>query len=121
MKFNLLLACTVLALTASACRKQPAPAVAAPVSTEAPPPTKTVVSAETGASVQVADPVAGSAAHASVEMMTFAVQQFVGMNKRVPTNLQELVSARLISAVPAAPAGMRYEIDAKNKQVRLVK
>ncbi|MEQ2008149.1 MAG: hypothetical protein ABMA26_15230 [Limisphaerales bacterium] len=79
------------------------------------------MSAETGVSVQVADPAAGSAAHASVEMLTFAVQQFEGINKRVPANLQELVSARLISAVPAAPAGMRYVIDAKTKQVRLVK
>ncbi|MBI5799692.1 MAG: hypothetical protein HZA92_03060 [Verrucomicrobia bacterium] len=54
-------------------------------------------------------------------MLTFAVQQFAGTHKRPPANLQELVSAKLISAVPAAPAGMRYEIDAKNRQVRLVK
>ncbi len=54
-------------------------------------------------------------------MLTFAVQQFVGTNQRPPANLQELVTAKLISAVPAAPAGMRYEIDAKNRQVRLVK
>jgi hypothetical protein len=111
----------MMALTVSACRKRPAPPTVAPVSAEAPPPVKAGVSTETGAAVGVADPVAGSASHASVEMLTFAVQQFEGTNKRPPANLQELVTAKLISAVPAAPAGMRYEIDAKNRQVRLVK
>ena len=121
MKFNVLSVCVVLALTVSACRKKSSQPTEAPVSFEVAPPVKAGVSAETGAAVGVADPLAGSASHASLEMLTFAVQQFAGTHKRPPANLQELVSAKLISAVPAAPAGMRYEIDAKNRQVRLVK
>lgn len=54
-------------------------------------------------------------------MLTFAAQQFYGKNQRMPNDLQELADARLIPKVPTAPAGMRFLMDAKEKQVRLVK
>ncbi len=119
MKFNVLLVCAVLALTVSGCRRKPASA-AAPVSTEPPPPSAGVT-IPAGPSGTVASVAPGSPEHGNVVMLTFAAQQFYGKNQRMPNDLQELADARLIPKVPTAPAGMRFLMDAKEKQVRLVK
>ncbi len=58
-------------------------------------------------------------AHAA--MLTFMVQEYAAQNKRVPTDLQELVSAALLPAVPKLPPGWTFQIDAKNKQVTAVR
>lgn len=54
-------------------------------------------------------------------MLTFGVQQFYGMNKRMPADLQEVAAAKLIPKVPVAPIGMKFVIEPQTKQVRLVK
>lgn len=118
MKFNVLVACAVLALTVSACRKKPEPV--APVVTE-PPPSSSGVTLPAGPSGTVATVAPGSPEHGSVVMLTFAAQEFYGKNQRMPNDLQELADAKLIPKVPSAPAGMKFVMDAPKKQVRLVK
>ena len=119
MKFNVLLACAVLALTVSACRRKPAPTPASEL-TEPPPPSPglTIPAGPAGTPATAAP---GSPEHANLELLTFATQQFHAMNKRMPADLQELAAAKLIPKVPVAPAGMRFLIEPQTKQVRLVK
>ncbi len=119
MKFKALLACVVLAVAVSACRKRPTPS-ATPESTE-PPPLSAGVTIPPGPAGTAASVAPGSPEHANVELLTFAVQQFYAANKRMPADLQELAAAKLIPKVPLAPAGMRFLIEPQTKQVRLVK
>ncbi len=119
MKIKVILGCTLLALTVCACRKKPA-LVAGPVST-VPLPPSAGVTMPAGPSGTVASVAPGSPEHGSVVMLTFAAQQFHAKNKRMPNDVQELANAKLIPHVPTAPAGMRFLMDAKEKQVRLVK
>ena len=119
MKFKALVVCTVLTLTLSACRKKSA-ATATHESTEPPPPSKGLTIPPGPAGTQAtAEP--GSPEHANLELLTFGVQQFYAMNKRMPADLQELAAAKLIPKVPLAPAGMKFVIEPQMKQVRLVK
>lgn len=119
MKLSVLLVCTVLALTASACRRKPTPTTAAE-STEppAPSPGLTIPAGPAGTPATAAP---GSPEHANLELLTFATQQFYAANKRMPADLQELAAAKLIPKVPVAPVGMRFLIEPQTKQVRLVK
>jgi len=63
----------------------------------------------------------GSPEHASLEMLTFAVQQFQGTKGRLPKDLNEVAAAGLIPSVPKPPAGQRYAIDAQKRQVVLIR
>lgn len=119
MKIKVLVACALLAVAVSACRKKPAPAFSAEP-TE-PPPLSKGVSIPSGPAGTPASVAPGSPEHANLEMLTFAVQQFYGTNKRMPADLQELAAAKLIPKVPMAPAGMKFLIEPQTKQVRLVK
>ena len=118
MKFKFLLACAVLAVTVTACRKKPAPTAAE--STEPPPPSPglTIPAGPAGTPATAAP---GSPEHANLELLTFATQQVYAANKRMPADLQELAAAKLIPKVPVAPVGMRFLIEPQTKQVRLVK
>lgn len=51
--------------------------------------------------------------------LTLQVQEFAAKNGRVPTDLSELVAAKMLPKIPPAPRGFRYEIDPKNRQVLL--
>jgi len=110
---------TLLALTA--CRRQAPPAAvpATPAEAQGQAAPAAPATAVDPASIVPAEP--GSAAHASLEMLTFAVQQFQGKKGRLPNDLSELAAAKLIPAVPKAPAGQRYVIDAQKRQVVLVR
>ncbi|PAW86024.1 MAG: hypothetical protein B9S33_08985 [Pedosphaera sp. Tous-C6FEB] len=117
----LALVCSASLLTLAACRRKAPPAVvpatpaeaqgqAAPAAPAAPVDPASIVPAEPG-----------SAAHASLEMLTFAVQQFQGKKGRLPNDLNELAAAGLIPSVPKPPVGQRYVIDAQKRQVVLVR
>lgn len=53
--------------------------------------------------------------------LTLQVQEFAAKNGRVPTDLSELVAAKMLPKLPVPPRGFRYEIDPKNRQVLLRK
>ncbi len=119
MKLHVLFLCAGLILSGAACRK-PTALPAPPESTEPPPPSPGISIPTGPAGTPIAaDP--GSPEHAKVELLTFAAQQFYGINKRMPANLEELVAAKLIPKVPIAPVGMKFLIEPQTKQVRLVK
>ena len=108
-------------LTLTACRRQ-APTTVVPAT-----PTEAQGQAAPEAPATPVDPASvvpaepGSAAHASLEMLTFAVQQFQGTKGRLPKDLNEVAAAGLISSVPKPPAGQRYVIDAQRRQVVLIR
>jgi|APGre2960657505_1045072.scaffolds.fasta_scaffold16944_1 hypothetical protein len=98
MKFNVLLACAVLALTVSACRKKPvAPAP------EPPAPANAANALEM--------------AYSNATALTMGLQEFMAKNGRAPSDVNELVTAKLVQKIPPLPLGYKYEIDAKRKQV----
>ncbi len=99
MKFAALLVCLSLILTASACRKKPAPA---PVAAPAP-------GVVTGNEAQLA------ASNASV--LTLMLQEFVQTNGRMPNDISELAAIKTFGPPPKAPTGYKFVIDAKTKQV----
>lgn len=114
MKFNVLLACAVLALTMSACRKKSG---SAPVSVEPLPPQPVAKSTD-------GTPIVGNEAeiaYSNASVLTMMLQEFVSKNGRLPTNVQELSAIKSFGAVPRPPAGYRFEIDAKQKAVVAVK
>ena len=102
MKFNVLLVCTVLALTVSACRKKP----------EAPAP-------EPPAPANAANALEMAMSNATA--LTMGLQEFMAKNGRAPTNVNELVTAKLVQKIPPLPPGYKSEIDAKRKQVTVAK
>ena len=107
-----LLTATILA----GCQKEtpaPAPAPVAPAPAPA--------AAEPGASAVLAPPREPTPMEQSqASYLTLQVQEFAAKNGRVPNDLAELVTAKMLPKVPNPPAGMKYVIDATNRQVRLV-
>lgn len=53
--------------------------------------------------------------------LTLQLQEYSAKHGKVPTDLGELVAAKMLPKMPVAPQGFRYEIDAKNRQVVLVR
>lgn len=45
------------------------------------------------------------------------LQEFMAANRRPPTSLKELETIKIFGAVPSAPPGYRFVIDAANKRV----
>lgn len=104
MKFRVLLACAVVALTVSACRKKP---VAVPV------PQVPVTSAPSGNEAQVAD--------SNASVLTLMLQEFESKNGRMPKDVSELSIITSYGAAPKPPSGYKFIIDSAQKQVRAVK
>ena len=114
MKFKVLLACAVLTLIVSACRKKPA---AAPVNVE-PLPQQPAAKSAAGT------PIAGNEAElafSNATVLTMMLQEFVVKNGRLPAQVQELSTITSFGAMPRPPAGYRFEIDGKKKAVIAVK
>lgn len=115
------LICSASLLALPACRRKAPPVVVPDAPAEA---SEQAAPAAPAAPVNPAAIVAaepGSAAHASLEMLTFAVQQFHGTKGRLPKDLSELAAAGMIPSVPKPPAGQRYVIDAQKRQVVLIR
>lgn len=110
MKFKVLLACAALALAVSACRKKAATPPPAP---PAPPPAANAAPEGTPANPGNASEMALS----NASVLTLMLQEFMAVNKRPPTSLKELETIKMFGAVPPAPPGYRYVIDATNKRV----
>lgn len=113
MKFNVLLVCTVLALTVSACRKksQSAPAVESL-------PQQPVAKTADGT------PVAGNEAEmafSNATVLTMMLQEFIAKNGKLPNDLNELSTIKTFGAVPLPPHGYKFVMDAKKKAVLAVK
>jgi hypothetical protein len=49
-----------------------------------------------------------------------AIQLFQAQESRLPKDLNELVTKRYLSSIPAPPAGMKYDYNAQTGQVRVV-
>lgn len=61
-------------------------------------------------------------AQSNCAVLTLALQTYMGNhNNQAPADVNELVKAQQLRAVPLPPAGWKYSIDAKNHQVVLVK
>jgi hypothetical protein len=106
----------LLSLTLAACAKKeeakielPPEAVAQIEAQVIPPP-----NAPAGAPIQ--DRLVGAVHPQMTELLLRFEQQF----GRMPTNFWEF-SGRMMDSVPAAPPGMRYEIDPVDKAVKLVR
>lgn len=110
MKFKVLLACSVLALVVSACRKKPE---AAPAPPPAPAPAADAAPAGTPANPGNA----AETAFSNATVLTMMLQEFMAVNKRPPTSLKELETIKVFGAVPSPPPGYRFVIDATNKRV----
>lgn len=104
MKCAALFLCLTLVLTSSACRKKPAPV--APVATPAP-------------DVVIGNEAQLAASNATV--LTMMLQEFVAANGRVPNDVSELATIKTYGPAPKAPAGYKFVIDGKKKQVMAVK
>ena len=113
-----LLRTTLLATTLlAACQKETPPPAPAPV---APPPAPAAV--DPGASSVLAPPREPTPMEQSqAAYLTLQVQEFAAKNGRVPNDLAELVTAKMLPKIPNPPAGMKYVIDPKNRQVLLVR
>lgn len=103
--------------------QKPAPVVAPPPS-QAPPPAPTsgipaTAVAEPGAPVPA--PNVSPMEFSNATYLTLLVQDFYAKNGRVPKDINELVTAKMIQTPPKPPPGTRYVIDAKNRQVVIVR
>ena len=58
-------------------------------------------------------------AWAAIEQLNEIVWRYEARTGRVPANWQELISARAIRGIPVDPAGVPFEIDPVNEDVRL--
>ncbi len=116
MKLNLLLGCALLILPLSGCKRKSSSEDSSVVQ---PPPPKLPASGK---------PAAGDAgndlqmAQSNCAVLTLALQTYMGNhNNQAPADVNELVKVQQLRAVPQPPAGWKYSIDAKNRQVVLVK
>ena len=114
MKTIEVLLCAALVVTISGCRKNPAaaPEAEAPLSVQAP------VKAPDGTVVPGNE---AEMAFSNTTVLTMGLQEFMAKNGRAPNDLNELVTAKLVQKIPPLPAGYKYTIDAKRKQVMAVK
>ena len=116
MKFKVLLACAVMIASLSGCKRKKAEE---PLLVQQPPPPKlpasgTPTTGDTGNDIQMAQ--------SNCAVLTLALQTYMGShNNQVPADVNELVKAQQLRTVPLPPAGWKYSIDAKNRQVVLVK
>lgn len=113
MKFKALLACAVLALTVSACRKKPGPAPVPPAEAPAETRLKPDGTPDLGNAPEMA------ASNASV--LTMGLQHFISKHGRIPNSVEELLAAKSIAIIPPPPAGYKYVIDANAKRVVAVR
>lgn len=113
MKTTAMFLCVLLTATVSGCRKKTAtPETEVPLSVQQP----TKAPDGTVNSGNVAE-----MAFSNTTMLTMGLQEFMAKNGRAPNDLQELVTAKLVQKIPPLPAGYKYSIDAKRKQVLAVK
>jgi hypothetical protein len=116
MKFNVLLGFVLIIVSSSGCKRKPF-SEASPV-VQPPPPnlpaSGTPAKGDTGNDLQMAQ--------SNCAVLTLALQTYMGShNNQVPADVNELVKAQQLRAVPQPPAGWKYSIDAKNRQVVLVR
>ena len=100
-------------LVVSGCRKSDAPTpVADPTAThaEVPAPLKNATGDPAVTEADLSGVLAG---------LTQAVRKYGFEKQRMPKNLEELVAAGYLSALPTAPAGKKFTIDEKKVQVVL--
>lgn len=114
MKFKVLLACAVLALVVSACRKKPAAPLPIP-----PAPVPAAGAAPEGTPANPGN--AAEMAFSNATVLTMMLQEFVATNKRLPSSVKELEVIKTYGPIPPPPPGYRYAIDAQKKQVVALK
>jgi hypothetical protein len=103
--------CLVFGLTA--CNR---PDNQAPLATSDAPPAP---AAPTNPAVPDGPAIAEADVSAVLEEMTQALRKFSFEKKRLPTSIDELVTAGYLGAKPSAPGGKRFAIDPKEARVVL--
>ena|SRR5437773_1677744 len=68
-----------------------------------------------------AAPPGGADMESALRELTQAVRKYSVERKQVPKTFGEVVAAGYVQHLPTAPPGKRFEIDAKTRQVVLVK
>ncbi len=115
MKFKVLVACVLLAVVVPGCRRKKAEV---PVP-EPPAPAQITPTSPTGAPVASGNEAQMAASNATV--LTAMMQTFIAQNGRMPNDVSELATVKGYGPVPKAPAGYKFVIDGKQKQVVAVK
>ena len=107
--------------------KQPAAAPPPPprVTVAAPPAAATTGAAQkAGVNAGPNDPIvridAAASSEAQLASLNFALNMWMERRGRAPTNLNALVSEKLIDRIPSAPAGKRFAVDPKKNVVVLM-
>jgi len=116
MKLNLLLGCALLIISISGCKRKPSSEESSVIQPPPPklPPSGKPAGGDAGNDLQMAQ--------SNCAVLTLALQTYMGShNNQAPADVNELVKAQQLRAVPQPPAGWKYSIDAKNRQVVLVK
>lgn len=108
-----LLLALALVVASTGCRKKPAPAGASTPGPVVPSPI--VLPAGTRPPGAVA-PVPAALA----TQLNNALHSFIEMKGRMPNDINELATAKLVPAVPPPPPGRKYAIDANKLEVLLV-
>ncbi|MBI3875867.1 MAG: hypothetical protein HY300_07915 [Verrucomicrobia bacterium] len=60
-------------------------------------------------------------AHSQAAVLTLGLQNYMARTGRAPKDLNELLAAKDIQNIPPPPPGTKYVINAKQRQVVLVK
>lgn len=109
----LVLSLVLLTAASGGCRKRNAPGTGGVVEPAGPSPIVLPEGARPpGAAVPVPAALAGQ--------LNNALHSFIEMKGRLPHDINELATAKLVPAVPPPPPGRKYAIDAKSLEVLLV-
>jgi hypothetical protein len=106
----------LLSLTLAACAKKEEAKIELPPEAVAQIEAQVIPPPNAPASAPIQDRLVGAVHPQMTELLLRFEQQF----NRMPTNFWEF-SGRMMDSVPAAPPGMRYEIDPVDKAVKLVR
>jgi len=96
------------------------PAISVEPAAEAPPAIAEATAPKEAEPKEQTEPVSPMA-YSDAAGLSLKVSEFYDKNGRVPKDLNELVTAKMLLRLPTPPPGMRYVIDAKNRSVLLVR
>ena len=110
---------TLAAMMLTGCSKDEPAAQARPIAPKPASATAPVAPAPPGgtAPTTAQDPNAITMETAGLDM---ALQRFVKAKGRLPASVQEMVTEKMLPAIPPAPAGKKFAIDAQAKRVVVV-
>ena len=130
MKTTLALGLLMAALLAGCTKKPapvppptPAPEAAAPAPAAEAQPAAAAAETKTDPQNETPEPAPNVSPmdHSNAAGLTLMIQEFYDKNGRVPKDLNELVTAKMLLRAPTPPPGTRYVIDPKGRRVVIVR